>query len=360
MYSGAANAVFGFWGRCCLSPFDNYGTVVLPPFETVGWSENGRALRLLDQRRLPTEELYIDVASVDELIEAIRTLAVRGAPAIGVAAAMGLAVLTTGQSSVEHIAELCDRIALARPTAVNLRWALNRMLARAQHTAPSELAQAMRDEATWIRDNDREMCDAIGKFGAPLIKVGSQILTHCNAGALATAGIGTALAPMYVAHAQGTCFRVFADETRPLLQGARLTAWELQRAGIDVRVLPDSAAASLLASGNISAVFVGADRIAANGDVANKVGTYAVALAAQAHGVPLYVCAPSSTFDHNTARGADIVIEHRERNEIALAGTVRVLPERVGVHNPAFDVTPAALVTNYITDRGLLDKAVFV
>ncbi len=329
---------------------------MLPPYETVNWSPDGLRLRLLDQRRLPTEELYIDVATLDELVDAIRTLAVRGAPAIGVAAAMGLAVLATPHSTLNDIVRLAESIAQSRPTAVNLRWALDRMLARAQHTTQPELMRALRDEATQIRDNDRDMCDAIGKHGAPFIAAGSQILTHCNAGALATAGIGTALAPMYVAHAQGTPFRVFADETRPLLQGARLTAWELQRAGIDVSVLPDSAAASLLASGNISAVFVGADRIAANGDVANKVGTYAVALAAQAHGVPLYVCAPGSTFDRNTATGADIVIEHRDRDEIARAGSARVLPDHVPVHNPAFDVTPAKLVTSYITDRGLLQS----
>ncbi len=311
-------------------------------------------MRLLDQRCLPTREQYLDVATPEALIEAIRTLAVRGAPAIGVAAAMGLAVLATEGSTRRDITELAGRIAQSRPTAVNLRWALDRMLARVQHTSQPELLLALRDEATRIRDHDREMCHAIGRFGASLIEPGSQLLTHCNAGALATAGIGTALAPMYVAHAQGTHFRVFADETRPLLQGARLTAWELQRAGIHVTVLPDSAAASLLASGAISAVFVGADRIAANGDVANKVGTYAVALAAHAHGIPFHVCAPSSTFDPDTATGAQIVIEHRERDEIALAGTARVMPDNVSVYNPAFDVTPAALITHYITDRGFL------
>jgi len=217
-----------------------------------------------------------------------------------------------------------------------------------------DLLCALRLEATRILDEDRAMCDAIGQVGAPFIPPGSSILTHCNAGALATAGIGTALAPMYVAHAREVQFRVFVDETRPLLQGARLTAWELNRAGIDVTVLPDSAAASLLRTGRIHAVFVGADRIAANGDVANKIGTYPLSLAAKAHGVPFHVCAPWSTFDPATAHGEEIHIELRERNELALVGDRIVLPTHVSVHNPAFDVTPRELVTSYITDRGII------
>ncbi len=345
---------------------------LLPPFETVSWSPTERALRVLDQRRLPNAETYLDIRTLDELIDAIRTLAVRGAPAIGVAAAMGLAVLVERELQLDaasaertrdaatrdtlhaRVVSLASAIETARPTAVNLRWALQRMCKRAEHERAEQLVSALREEATRIREEDRAMCHAIGQHGAPLISQGAHVLTHCNAGALATAGIGTALAPLYVAQSRGVSFKVFADETRPLLQGARLTAWELQRAGIDVTVLPDGAAASLLATGRISAVFVGADRIAANGDVANKIGTYGLALAARAHGVPFHVCAPSSTFDVQTATGAEITIEHRDASELATFGELRVLPDNVDVYNPAFDVTPHSLVTHYITDRGLL------
>lgn len=348
---------------------------LLPPFETVSWSPDGVSLRLLDQRRLPLEETYFDVHTLDELVGAIRSLAVRGAPAIGVAAAMGLAAVFAHEahtratlssdpaaarnSPCARVAALAAVIETARPTAVNLRWALQRMLLCAEQVgddaSPAALVSVLREEATCIRDEDRAMCHAIGQFGAPLIQPGAQLLTHCNAGALAATGIGTALAPMYVAQARGVTFRVFADETRPLLQGARLTSWELQRAGIDVTVLPDGAAASLLASGRINAVFVGADRIAANGDVANKIGTYALALAAREHGVPFHVCAPGSTFDANTPTGAGIEIEHRDRDELAFSGATQILPQHVAAYNPAFDITPRALITHYVTDRGLLE-----
>ncbi len=335
---------------------------VSPPFRTVAWAPDGRAVRLLDQRRLPEEERYVDVDTLDGMIEAVRTLTVRGAPAIGVAAAMGLVIAYERSRDPsrpeardrEHLRALAASLGAARPTAVNLRWALDRMLRRADASPHAELSAALRGEATRIHDEDRAMCHAIGEAGASLVAPGASVLTHCNAGALATAGIGTALAPLYIAHARGVPFRVYADETRPLLQGARLTAWELQRAGIDVTVLPDGAAASLLASGTIGAVFVGADRIAANGDTANKVGTYPLALAAHAHGVPFCVCAPWSTFDVAAPDGRAIVIEHRDRDELAFAGDRRVLPEHVPVWNPAFDVTPRALVTHYITDRGFV------
>ncbi len=333
-----------------------------PPFTTVAWSPDGRAVRLLDQRLLPQTEHYIDVRDSHELIGAIRTLAVRGAPAIGVAAAMGLVVALehelesalNDRSPRELLQHLAESIGASRPTAVNLRWALQRQLALAAHVHDDDLLSALRHEATRTLDEDRAMCEAIGEAGAPLIRDGATLLTHCNAGALATAGIGTALAPMYVAHALGVSFRVYADETRPLLQGARLTAWELNRAGIDVTVLPDSAAASLMRSGQIDAVFVGADRIASNGDMANKIGTYPLALAARTHGVPFHVCAPWSTFDAATVNGEKIEIEMRERTELALAGTHTVLPQDVPVYNPAFDVTPRELVTSYITDRGVI------
>ncbi len=346
----------------------NGAPLLEPPFATVSWSADGRALRLLDQRVLPGVEQYLETRHVHDTVEAIRSLAVRGAPAIGVAAALGLVV------ALEHVLEhelepehallhsaargelrgLAALLDASRPTAVNLRWALQRMLRVSESLSDDALMRGLRAEATRILEEDRAMCLAIGEAGASFITEGSGVLTHCNAGALATAGIGTALAPMYVAHARGVTFHVFADETRPLLQGARLTSWELQRAGIPVTVQPDGAAASLLRSGVVQAVFVGADRIAANGDVANKVGTYPLALAARAHGVPFYVCAPYSTFDANTATGDDIEIEHRHRDEIALAGERIVLPTHVPVNNPAFDVTPRELITHYITERGVL------
>ncbi len=329
-----------------------------PPAVVVGWSDQARrAIRLLDQRALPALETYVVVETLDALVQAIRTLTVRGAPAIGVAAAMGLAAVYAreGAPGRVRLAELARAVADARPTAVNLRWAIDRLRARAERTADAALAAALADEAQHIHDEDVAMCLAIGEAGAPLITPGMRVLTHCNAGALATAGIGTALAPVYVAHARGVPLTVYADETRPLLQGARLTAWELQRAGLSVTVLPDSAAASLLARGAIDAVFVGADRIAANGDVANKVGTYPLALAARAHGVPFHVCAPWSTVDAATPDGAAIEIEQRGRDELALAGDRVVLPDGVPVFNPAFDVTPRALVTHYLTDRGLVE-----
>jgi methylthioribose-1-phosphate isomerase len=327
-----------------------------PPAAVVAWLPDRRGIRLLDQRELPSRETYVHVHTLDELVHAIRTLTVRGAPAIGVAAAMGLAAVYAHERAPgrARLAAFARALVEARPTAVNLRWAVTRLLARAAQEPEEQLAHALAHEAQCIHDEDVAMCVAIGEAGAPLLHPGTCILTHCNAGALATAGIGTALAPAYVAHARGVPLTVYADETRPLLQGARLTAWELQRAGIPVTVLPDGAAASLLARGVIDAVFVGADRIAANGDTANKVGTYPLALAARAHGVPFHVCAPWSTVDVDTPHGAAIEIEQRHRDELALAGERRVLPDGVPVFNPAFDVTPRALVTHYITDRGLV------
>ena len=304
-----------------------------------------------------------DLVTLDEVIEAIRTLAVRGAPAIGVAAAIGLVVAlrhhaarAPGSVPPRAILEpFAARLIEARPTAVNLGWAVTRMqrAAAAWLVADGSLTDAawldrLEAEAEAIRAEDVAMCEAIGRHGQALLREGARILTHCNAGALATAGTGTALAPVYAAHAAGRRVSVFADETRPLRQGARLTAWELGQAGIPVTVLPDGAAASLLASGQVDLVLVGADRIAANGDAANKVGTYGVALAARAHGVPFYVAAPWSTIDPATATGGAIVIEHRHAEELA------PLPEGAAVWNPAFDVTPHPLITGYITDRGLV------
>ncbi|MEN9817326.1 MAG: hypothetical protein RLZ32_1206 [Gemmatimonadota bacterium] len=331
----------------------------VPPCPAVGWSPDQRALRILDQRHLPGAEVVRDLVALEDTIEAIRTLAVRGAPAIGVAAAIGLVVAVEAAAAADPAASLAaltaacgERLAAARPTAVNLRWAVDR-LQGVLHALPLEapahaLLAALRAEAEAIRADDVAMGEAIGAHGLGLLPDGARVLTHCNAGALATAGAGTALAPVYAAHARGRALHVYATETRPLRQGARLTAWELARAGIPVTVLPDGAVAALLAGGAVDVVLVGADRIAANGDVANKVGTHAVALAAQAAAVPFVVVAPTSTIDPATPDGAAIVIEHRAADELA------PLPEGVAVWNPAFDVTPRALVTAYLTDRGFV------
>lgn len=296
----------------------------------------------------------LELTTLDALIEAISMLRVRGAPAIGVAAAMRLVVAlehsSQGQGALarEQMAESASRLIAARPTAVNLAWAVGRLMQCAEGIGDANLLLAIRNEAQRIHDEDVAMCERIGVAGAGLVLDGARVLTHRNAGALATAGIGTALAPLYHAHALGRTLHVYADETRPLRQGARLTAWELSRAGIHVTVLPDSAAASLLRDGRVDFVIVGADRIAANGDVANKIGTYPLALAARAHGVPLYVAAPWSTVDSATPDGSSIPIEKRGAAELS------PLPDGVEVYNPAFDVTPAELVTAFITDRGLL------
>ena len=337
----------------------------------VQWSSAG-TLRIIDQRRLPGEYVERDLATLDEAAEAIRTLAVRGAPAIGVAAAIALA--QAADAVMEHRevlrVDLLDAIRAGaavlratRPTAVNLAWALDRMLARAE-VAPGDaldLSAAMRMEADAILAEDQAMCRAIGEHGATLLHQGMRILTHCNAGALATSGIGTALAPVYVAHERGLAMRVFVDETRPLLQGARLTAWELARAGVPVTLITDGMAASLMAAGRIDMVIVGADRIVANGDVANKIGTYGLAVLARHHRIPFVVAAPWSSVDAHTPNGAAIEIEQRNPREITHlsfwrdggAGAHRVAPEGIAVHNAAFDVTPAALVTHYVTDRGV-------
>lgn len=321
----------------------------------VGWSPDHRALRILDQRLLPGAEVVRDLCAIEDVVDAIKTLAVRGAPAIGVGAAIGLVVaLRTAAGDSETLTRtllpaFAKRLVASRPTAVNLAWAIARMCARAAQATDATLFQALHDEADAILAQDIAMCNAIGAHGLVLVPDGARVLTHCNAGALATAGIGTALAPVYAAHAAGRRVHVYADETRPLRQGARLTAWELRRVGIAVTVLPDGAAASLLRSGAVDLVLVGADRIAANGDVANKIGTYSVALAAHAHSVPFYVAAPWSTIDVATDNGAAIEIEFRDEGELG------ELPIGANVWNPAFDVTPHTLVTGYLTDRGFVE-----
>ena len=330
--------------------------------ESVRWSPDGLAVDIIDQRRLPGTLVRRDLRTVDDVCDAILTLAVRGAPAIGVAGAMGLVValaphvLDEREQFLARAATLGERIARVRPTAVNLSWAIGRML-RVAHAADGDapsVLEALRREATAILDEDRAMCRRIGEHGLALLGDGARVLTHCNAGALATGGIGTALAPVYVAAERGRRVAVFADETRPLLQGSRLTAWELAQAGIDVTVLADSMAASLMREGRVDVVIVGADRIAANGDVANKIGTYPLALAARHHGLPFYVAAPWSTFDVATATGHQIEIEHRAPDELGRGFEAPVSPSTVAVYNPAFDVTPAELVTAFVTDRGIV------
>ena len=331
------------------------------PVEAIRWSDHGDAVRIIDQRRLPGELVERDLDSVDAMIDAIRTLAVRGAPAIGVAAAMSLAAAHARGSdgSLDDVRRAviadAERLRAARPTAVNLPWAMTRMRRLAERDWPDAgaLRKALRREADAIRDEDRAMCRRIGEHGLDLIPDGSRVLTHCNAGALATAGIGTALAPLYLAADAGRGIEVFVGETRPLRQGARLTAWELERAGIPVTVMGDSMAASLMRAGRIDLVIVGADRIAANGDAANKIGTYALAVAAHHHGLPFYVAAPTSTFDVTLPNGDGIPIEERAGDELSRIGDEIAAPDGARIHNPAFDVTPAELITAIISDRGV-------
>jgi methylthioribose-1-phosphate isomerase len=319
----------------------------------VDWAPSGRAVRIIDQRRLPGAFVERDLETVDEVVEAIQTLAVRGAPAIGVAGALGLVtallpwVDETPDAFLVRAHAVAGRIRSARPTAVNLPRAIDRLVAVLDATrSPAAQLEALRREATAVLDEDRAMCRRIGEWGAPLLHDGARLVTHCNAGALATSGMGTALAPVYVAVERGRRVEVFAGETRPLLQGARLTAWELSRAGVPVTVVPDGAVASLMRAGRVDLCIVGADRIAVNGDAANKIGTYAVAVAARHHGIPFYVAAPTSTFDPQAATGADIPIEERARSELTA-------PDAAAVFNPAFDVTPAELISGIITDTGL-------
>jgi methylthioribose-1-phosphate isomerase len=325
--------------------------------QPVAWSTDGSGVRILDQRQLPAREVYRDLRSVDDICEAIRTLAVRGAPAIGIAGAMGLTLALDGRESDRaavstRVATAAEQIRSTRPTAVNLGWALDRMLAAVLASrGGASLRDELREEATRILDEDRNMCRRIGEHGAALIPDGARVLTHCNAGALATGGMGTALAAIYVAVQQGKRVEVYVDETRPLLQGSRLTAWELTRAGIPATVLVDSAAATLMQSGRIDLCIVGADRIAANGDVANKIGTYGLAIVARHHDVPFYVAAPTSTFDPSTATGDEIVIEQRSPDEVRCGFGVPTAPIDAAVFNPAFDVTPAALVTAIVSDQ---------
>lgn len=322
----------------------------------ISWTSTHQ-VRILDQTLLPGEERYLELATISAVAEAIGQLRVRGAPLIGIAAAMGVTLAASGSADDRaRVLAACDLLQATRPTAVNLAWALDRMRRVARVTA-GELVTALRAEADAIWADDRAMCERIGEAGQSLLADGAVVLTHCNAGALATGGIGTALAPVYRAHQLGRRVQVVADETRPLLQGSRLTAWELSAAGIPVTVIADSMAASRMRQGDISCVIVGADRIVRNGDVANKIGTYALALVARAHGVPFYVAAPRSTYDPATATGEGIPIEQREAREVRWVGSVALAAPAASIWNPAFDVTPANLITGYITDAGILTSA---
>ncbi len=342
-----------------------------PPFKTLGW-EGGidGYLVVLDQRKLPHQVFYLAIHKPAHLFEAIQTLAVRGAPAIGVAAAYGICLglkelppHAAPTDAIQSIERNASYLAASRPTAVNLFWALNRMqkaaagyLAQNSSAGLPHLQQAMLDEAMRIEQEDCRMCDAIGQHGIALVPDGDGVLTHCNAGALATAGIGTALAPLYAAHAAGKRFTVYADETRPLLQGARLTVWELSQAGIKTVLICDNMAASLMKQGAIQAVFVGADRIAANGDTANKIGTLGVSILASRFQIPFYVATPSSTFDLTIADGSQIPIEQRHPDEVRTLAGRPITPPDTAADNPAFDITDAKDITAIITEKGIIRK----
>ena len=333
----------------------------------LGLTEDGRRVRLLDQSQLPNREVWLELEEQEELAEAIRTLRVRGAPAIGVFAAYALYVLArrlADRAPVEaafrtRLREWAAGLAATRPTAVNLFWALDRMRAaygRVKALPPADIRAALRAEAQAVMDEDIEISRSIGRYGLSLLRPGMGILTHCNAGTLATAKYGTALAPVYAAIERGLPgLRVYCDETRPLLQGARLSAFEMVSAGVDTTLLCDNMASSLMKSGKVDIIFVGCDRVARNGDAANKIGTSGVAILAAHYGIPFYVCAPSSTIDGAIAYGADIPIEFRPPEEVTeLWYEKRMAPEGVGVYNPAFDVTDAGLITGIITERGLV------
>ena len=332
---------------------------MLPSIE---WNDG--TVVMIDQRKLPAKEVYVHCKTPRQVAKAIKTMVIRGAPAIGVAAAMGLALgvhrskATGTQELAAEFYKVCDLLAETRPTAVNLFWAIDRMKgvfseAARGGSAPEELKALMLAEARQVESEDVESCRTLGSYGSEVVPDGGHVLTHCNAGALATGGYGTALGVIRAAVAHGKRVGVFADETRPFLQGARLTAWELCRDGIETTVITDSMAGPLMREGKVDVVVVGADRIAANGDVANKIGTYTVAVLAKTHGVPFYVAAPVSTVDLATADGTDIPIEERDEREVTHVGSTRIAPAGAGIWNPAFDVTPYGLIAGIITDQGI-------
>lgn len=336
--------------------------------QTLQWNgDEGGYLTLIDQTALPLNVTTVDCRNLESVVQAIRVLQVRGAPAIGIAAAYGICVglqtidvnQCTIQQFEERLQHCVDQLANSRPTAVNLFWALQRMQDVAQTMwqagqLPSQIMPALLNEALAIHDEDREMCHAIGKHGATLLDDGQGVLTHCNAGGLATSEYGTALSVLFSAQDQGKTLHVFVDETRPLLQGARLTAWECQQRNIATTLICDNMAAQVMSEGKIQAVITGADRIAANGDVANKIGTYGLAILAKHHQIPFYVAAPSNTFDLSLSTGKGIPIEQRSSDEITQGFGTQTAPDGINTYNPAFDVTPAELITAIITEQGII------
>jgi methylthioribose-1-phosphate isomerase len=323
------------------------------------------AIVMVDQRKLPAQEVYVRCRTAPEVAKAIRTMVIRGAPAIGVAAAYGIALgmkRSTAKGTRQFAVDFqktCELMAATRPTAVNLFWAIDRMkrtFAEGAHAgeSPEELVQRLGREAKAIHDEDVANCRAMGRHGAQMVPDGARVLTHCNAGALATAGYGSALGVVRAAVEQGKRVAVFADETRPFLQGARLTAWELVRDGINTTVITESMAGPLMRAGEIDLVVVGADRIAANGDTANKIGTYTVAVMAKEHNLPFYVAAPLSTIDLSTPDGDHIPIEERDQREVSHLGASQLTPAGANIRNPAFDITPHRYITGIITERGIL------
>ncbi|MFU1794022.1 S-methyl-5-thioribose-1-phosphate isomerase [Paenibacillus azoreducens] len=343
--------------------YESTENAIYEPLVSVKWVNDG--LQLLDQRLLPESIVMLTLTTPEEAWEAIHAMKVRGAPAIGIAAAYGVVLESMRYDGVDklewldHVNKACDYLATSRPTAVNLFWALDRMRNKAsQLTAQGNdlpsLKETLLAEASAIQAEDEEVCRRIGENALPLFHDGMGVLTHCNAGGLATAKYGTATAPMYLAHEQGMRLKVYADETRPVLQGSRLTAFELQQAGIDVTLLCDNMAGLVMSKGWVQAVIVGTDRVAANGDVANKIGTYSLAVLAKAHGIPFYVACPLSTIDLNTASGDLIPIEERPGHEVTEGFGKRTAPQGIKVYNPAFDVTPNEYVTAIITEKGIV------
>ena len=336
------------------------------PVSTIEWiGDLDGYVRLIDQTALPTEVVFKELRTCEEMWEAIRVLRVRGAPALGIAGALGL-VLGVRSSTAEtygkfrrDLENTAEYLGTSRPTAVNLFWALSRLKTVAEELRDQpipDIKEALLDESLRIIHEDRQVSHRIGELGQALIPDGAGVLTHCNAGGLATAEYGTALAALFTAHEKGKEIHVFADETRPLLQGARLTTWELQQAGIPVTLICDNMAAVVMNQGKVQCVIVGADRIAANGDTANKIGTYGLAILAKAHDIPFYVAAPVSTFDLSLESGAEIPIEERPAEEITEGMGRRIAPDDTEVYNPAFDVTPARYITAIITERGIIDN----
>lgn len=333
-------------------------------FDTVDFNENKDALRIIDQTLLPTELIMLDMKDEESIWDVIHTLKVRGAPAIGVAAAIGIAILTLPKADAEleefksEFTRIKKYLETSRPTAVNLFWALDRMervVDNYKGESSKQLSDLLIEEARVIREEDIEVCKKIGEYGLELLKDGYGILTHCNAGSLATIKYGTATAPMYLAHEKGMNIHVFADETRPLLQGARLTAYELNAAGIDTTLICDNMSQTVMRQGKVDIIFVGCDRVAVNGDACNKIGTSMVALSAKRHNIPFYVCAPTSTIDFSIESGEEIVIEERKPEEITdMWYAEKMAPAGIKVYNPAFDVTDADLITGIITEYGII------